>query len=370
MRSREGRRDMSITKIVITGGPSAGKTTGMSWIQNAFTKLGYTVLFVPETATELITGGVAPWTCGTNVDYQQCQMHLQLEKEKVFERAAKSMNADRILIVCDRGAMDNRAYMDEREFAEVLAEIGATETQLRDRYDAVFHMVTAAKGAEQFYTLENNQARYETVEEAVALDARLLSAWTGHPHLRVIDNSTDFEDKLKRLIAEIRSFLGEPGALEIKRRYLIEYPDIQWLESLPNCRKVEIVQTYLLAKKGDELRVRQRGENGSYLYTKTLKRKLSGLTRIEIEDTLSQSEYLELLLEADPSMRPIRKTRYLLTRGGRYYEIDVYPFWDDRAIVEVELNDEKEEVRLPEELKLIREITEDEAYTSTALAAR
>lgn len=59
---------MNIHKIVITGGPCAGKTTAMSWIQNAFTKRGYRVLFVPETATELITGGVAPWTCGTNLE--------------------------------------------------------------------------------------------------------------------------------------------------------------------------------------------------------------------------------------------------------------------------------------------------------------
>ena len=57
-------RDMRIRKIVLTGGPSAGKTTGLSWIRNAFSKLGYTVLFVPETATELISGGVAPWTTG------------------------------------------------------------------------------------------------------------------------------------------------------------------------------------------------------------------------------------------------------------------------------------------------------------------
>lgn len=28
---------MEITKIVITGGPCAGKSTAMSWIQNAFT---------------------------------------------------------------------------------------------------------------------------------------------------------------------------------------------------------------------------------------------------------------------------------------------------------------------------------------------
>ena len=73
-----------IRKIVLTGGPCAGKTTAMSWVQNAFTEKGYKVLFVPETATELISGGVAPWTCGSNADYQRCQMQLQLEKEKIF----------------------------------------------------------------------------------------------------------------------------------------------------------------------------------------------------------------------------------------------------------------------------------------------
>ena len=82
---------MSITKIVITGGPCGGKSTAMSWIQNAFSAMGYRVLLVPETATELITGGVAPWTCGTNADYQKCQMRLQLDKEAVFLAGAKSM---------------------------------------------------------------------------------------------------------------------------------------------------------------------------------------------------------------------------------------------------------------------------------------
>lgn len=56
----EGEKKMEITKIVITGGPCAGKTTDMSWVQNNFTAMGYAVLFVPETATERITGGVAP----------------------------------------------------------------------------------------------------------------------------------------------------------------------------------------------------------------------------------------------------------------------------------------------------------------------
>ena len=84
----EERKRKSITKIVLTGGPCAGKSTAMSWIQNAFTERGYKVLFVPETATELITGGVAPWTCGSNLDYQCCQMRLQIEKEKIFLAAA------------------------------------------------------------------------------------------------------------------------------------------------------------------------------------------------------------------------------------------------------------------------------------------
>ncbi|MBQ4512517.1 MAG: AAA family ATPase [Anaerolineaceae bacterium] len=45
---------------MITGGPCAGKTTAMNWIQNAFTNRGYMVLFVPETAAEMISGGVSP----------------------------------------------------------------------------------------------------------------------------------------------------------------------------------------------------------------------------------------------------------------------------------------------------------------------
>ena len=360
---------MQIRKIVITGGPCAGKTTAMGRIQKEFARIGYKVLFVPETATELITGGVAPWTCGTNLDYQRGQMHLQMEKERVFEQAAKTMKADKILIVCDRGTMDNRAYMSEPEFRMLLSDLHTTEVQLRDSYDAVFHLVTAAKGAERFYTTENNSARTETPEEAAALDDKLIAAWTGHPHLRVIDNSTDFKTKLKRLVAEIRSFLGEPEPLEIERKFLIRYPDLRWLEGLPNCRKIDIIQTYLRAGEGEELRVRQRGENGSYTYYKTRKRALRGPARVEVEQRLSQEEYLRLLVEADPAKRPIRKTRYCLTWDSQYFEIDVYPFWNDQAILEIELSDENAEIRFPQELKVLKEVTEDPAYKNAALAA-
>ena len=368
LKLRDKKHGPKITKIVVTGGPSGGKTTGMSWIQNAFSKLGYTVLVVPETATELIGGGVTPWTCGTNLDYQRCQMRLQLEKERLFEQAARTMNAEKILIVCDRGAMDNRAYMDGLEFSQVLDDIERSEVHLRDSYDAVFHLETAAKGAVDFYTTENNKARTETPEQAVAVDDKLIAAWTGHPHLRIIDNSTDFREKMKKLIAEIQFFLGEPDPFEIERKFLIEYPDIKALEALPNCRKVEIIQTYLKAKDGDELRIRQRGENGSYVYYKTLKHTVTGMKRVEIEENLTQDEYLQLLMEADPALRQIRKTRYCLTHENQYFEIDVFPFWTDRALMEIELHDGNEEIRFPKQMKVIKEVTDDQNYKNASLA--
>ena len=370
LEKKKGCRVVEITKIVITGGPCAGKTTGMTWIQNHFEKLGYTVLFVPETATELISGGVAPWTCGSNAEFQKCLMKLQLEKEAVFEQAASTMAVSKVLIVCDRGVLDNKAYMSALDFAATVSALDGNEVEFRDNYDAVFHMVTAAKGAEQFYTTENNAARTETPEQAAELDDKLIAAWTGHPHLRIIENSAGFEEKLKKLIAEIAAFLGEPEPFEIERKFLIEYPDVEKLEKLPNCQRVEIIQTYLTTPDGEDSRVRQRGADGHYIYMQTTKKKVSDVKRVEVERRLTKDEYLRLLMDADPECRPIRKTRYCLTYDNQYFEIDLYPFWEHQAIVEIELRDEAEEIRFPEELHVIREVTEEDAFKNASLARK
>ena len=359
---------MSITKIVVTGGPCGGKTTAMSHVREVFSKMGYTVLLVPETATQLIRGGVTPTTCRTNAEFQICLMRLQLEAERAFVRAAEGMAGDKKLILCDRGALDNKAYMNDAEFAQVMKELGMNEVELRDGYDAVFHLVTAANGAEEFYTVENNPARTEDPAEARALDGRVMSAWTGHPHLRIIDNSTDFHGKLDRLAAEIASFLGEPEPLEIERKFLIKYPDIKWLSSLPNCRRVEISQTYLESPGGERFRIRQRGADGGYVYFKTVKHRISDVKRIEIETRLSAEEYSELLRGDNKVKGQIVKDRYCLTYDGQYFEIDVFPFWDDRAILEIELLREDAEIRFPEGLVIVKEVTDDSFYKNSSLA--
>lgn len=111
LNGKDAIENKKIIKVVLTGGPCAGKTTAMNWIQNFFQKQGYGVLFVPETATELISNGLTPWDCVTNTEYQKCQMKLQLEKEKVFDKGAEKIKNDKVLIVCDRGMLDNKAYM-------------------------------------------------------------------------------------------------------------------------------------------------------------------------------------------------------------------------------------------------------------------
>ncbi len=199
--------EKKIYKIVITGGPCAGKTTGMEWLKKTLPEKGYAVLFCPETATELISGGVAPWTCNTNVDYQRCQLSLQYAKEQVFMEAAKHMPQEKIVIFFDRGFLDNKVYMTDEEFTMLLGEMGFTEERTRNWYDAVFHLESAAKGGEKHYTLANNGARIETVEQASALDAKLIKSWAGHPYHKVIVHTEEFDEKMNSLLQEVNAYL-------------------------------------------------------------------------------------------------------------------------------------------------------------------
>ncbi len=122
-------------------------------------------------------------------------MQLLLLKEEDWSplAEAETMREEKLLIVCDRGVMDNKAYMTEVEFQALLRAMELDAVTLRDGYDGVFHLVTAAKGAEEFYTLSNNRARTETPEQARELDDRLIAAWTGHPHLRILREVTEDE---------------------------------------------------------------------------------------------------------------------------------------------------------------------------------
>ena len=356
-----------ITKIVITGGPCAGKSTAMSWIQNFFSKQGIRVLFISETATHLISGGVAPWTCSTNLEYQKYHTRLQILKEEIYESAANNLNDERILIVCDRGLLDCKAYMNNIEFNQLLTDLNTNEIELRDSYDAVFHLTTAAKGAAEYYTLENNVARKETLEEARIIDDKLIAAWTGHPHFRIIDNSVNFEEKMKKLLFEISSIFGTSKPYEIERKFLIKYPNLELLNNYQTCAKVEIVQTYISLSENEEIRVRKRGISGHYIYFQTTKKRITDIKRIEVEKRLTETEYLDILNSSTKKYQLV-KDRYCLSYKNQYFEIDVYPFWNDKATIELELSDENVNIDFPPFIEVIKEVTGVKKYKNSNLA--
>ena len=154
--------------------------------------------------------------------------------------------------------------------------------------------------------------------------------------------------------------------LEIERKFLIRFPDRSYLESAGDWTQIE--QTYLLSPAEITARVRKRGKNDSWVYTHTAKTRISDCSRVEIEREIPESEYLELLKTADPAKRRIEKTRWCVPFRGNTLEIDLYPFWTDRAILEIELEDEQQEFSIPQEIRIIREVTSDSRYTNSNLA--
>ena len=156
--------------------------------------------------------------------------------------------------------------------------------------------------------------------------------------------------------------------LEIERKFLIAYPDVDAIAALPGCKVSRITQTYLLTQDGSEARVRMRETDGCVLYVHTVKRAVSGITREETEAEITPEAYCALLAQADPSRRPVEKTRYALPFASLVWEIDVYPFWADRAIAEVELASETQAIAFPPQLTVLREVTDNPAYKNSALA--
>ncbi|MDD5318997.1 MAG: AAA family ATPase, partial [Candidatus Pacebacteria bacterium] len=154
--------DKKIYKIAITGGPCGGKSKAMSYLMERLTELGFYVIVVPEQATFMIEGSnIRPGKHGIDVSYFQKELlRGQIEVEDRYQRVAEFSDAEKIIILCDRGALDGMAYVPGgiTEFIQISAGIKSIGS-MRSRYDGIVHLVTAADGAEEYYTLENNTAR-------------------------------------------------------------------------------------------------------------------------------------------------------------------------------------------------------------------
>lgn len=350
-------------KIVLTGGPCAGKTTALARIEEYFSELGYKVLIVGESATELIKGGARPFgdKSLSMIDFQDIILKYQLSKENIYDEIVKALNPnDKCIIVYDRGLMDNSAYVSKEEFNYLLEKNHYSYLELMDRYDLVLHLVTAADGAEAFYTLENNAARSETREEAIALDQKTMNAWSGHRNLEIIDNSVTFEEKLDKVIESIHNLLGNPISIRHQKKYLIDGQTISQ-KLLDNSIGVEIEQTYLGSDEYEKrLRKRTLGNEITYYYT-VQKHDLHGTSKVLIDRKITSKEYDKLMFEY-PLHRTVKKTRYTFIRDKKYYRLDIF----DDGVVILETSDAK--AKIPSDLKVIGDITEDSEFYNINLA--
>ena len=358
-----------VIKLVLTGGPCAGKTTALKYIENELSLQGIKVLIGEEQATKLILRGKTPQNMG-RYEFHKLLFKNQLDAENKLISIAEQMSDEKVVVILDRGLLDNKAFVTQDEFDRYSSFYGCNEDIIRNSYDAVFHLVTSANGAEESYTLENNEARSESLEEARKNDIEIISVWTGTPHLRIIDNSTSFEEKLERLKTEIFAFLGIPKPLEIERKFLIEYPNIEYLDKMKTCRKIPITQAYLTTPEEGKFRIRKRGIGENAVYIKTVKKKITDIKRIEIETFISKEEYYTYLSKKEYVTGIISKDRYCIAYNSTYYELDVYPFWTDKATLEIELLSENQEYKLPPFVNLIREVTFEKEYRNLSLAMK
>ena len=365
--------------IAITGGPCAGKTTGMVKLEQMLKDRGYKVLVSPETATKMITGGFLPWEAG-RVIFQKHMIVDSLVQEEGFIKAAMALRdlGHKVVILCDRGIVDGQAYTESKEeFEGMVTELGLTLNSIcNDRYHAVIHLRTAALGAEEFYTLDNNSARKETPEQARAFDQKILEAWQRHHHPRVVDNATGFDEKINRLLAEVCSILGDPLPLEIEQKFLIEPLDFSTLPV--HVTESQIVQDYLISpKKDEEHRVRARTDDWGTSYFYTVKRHKEHGVRFETEKVIDKKEYLSLLNFKDRAFATIKKQRSCFFYETQFVEIDTFEApigFAGQCVMEIEQTapsagvSEQKEIVLPPFVKLIKNVTGEEVYSNRGIA--
>ena len=128
-----------IHKLVLTGGPCGGKTTGQARLSSFFENLGWKVYRVPETANILLSGGIkfADLSPQAAENFQTNLLKTMMQIEKSYFDLAEQSHRD-CLVICDRGAMDASAYIAKDQWERILEATGLDEVEIRDNRSGDF----------------------------------------------------------------------------------------------------------------------------------------------------------------------------------------------------------------------------------------
>jgi nicotinamide riboside kinase len=180
------------SRIVLTGGPGAGKTAVLEMILQS---LCVHLAVLPESAS-IVFGGGFPRLSGVAArrSSQRAIYHVQREVERLAVEELGSAIA-----LCDRGTLDGLAYWPDSE-ERYFEELGTSLECELARYAAVIHLRVPPESAYN----RDNALRIESAEQAAAIDARIEHAWSQHPRRMLVTSTKDFVDKAARAIDLVR----------------------------------------------------------------------------------------------------------------------------------------------------------------------
>ncbi|HEY7088752.1 MAG TPA: ATP-binding protein [Tepidisphaeraceae bacterium] len=176
-------------RIVLTGGPGAGKTV----ISRALVaRHPDRLVLVPEAATQVYDLLQTRWdrldTEGRR-DVQRRIYRLQVEQE---DRIARE-HPDQVLLL-DRGTIDGGAYWPDGA-DEYWRDLATTRAKELSRYHAVIWLESAA-ALGLYDGDQSNFCRFEDAAGAVESGKTLLHLWGDHPNLKHVGAFTNLHDKI------------------------------------------------------------------------------------------------------------------------------------------------------------------------------
>ena len=176
-------------RIVLTGGPGAGKTAALELARSMVCPH---LRIVPEAASILFGGGFPRRNSVAAREAAQIAIFAVQRQLEVVEEAEEPPG----VALCDRGTIDSLAYWPG-EADRFWRAVGSTRERELSRYAAVIHMRTpdVRLGYDR-----RNPMRIESAAQAAEIDARIAQVWEGHPRRCFVESSADFLAKVRRAL--------------------------------------------------------------------------------------------------------------------------------------------------------------------------
>lgn len=352
------KQEKDITKIVITGGLLSGKSFCCHEVMKHFEKVGYKVVIIPSMESILEEHGFVDCS-----NYEQL-LKSRLEFEKTFNNLIQTIDESKILVLYDGASLDIKGLCTKREFSSICSTLLVSPEEIRNSYDAVFHLKSIAKWDTSLFDKLNKDKRIDS-SLAITLDDKIIDAWIAHANYRMIDCCISIEDKAKKLIHEISKFLNEDERFYIEKKYLIHIPDISYLDRLGGCSRVKMTLTYLNGSSEQcDIKLLLRDEDGKKFYQKIIKGNNKKSTI-----TLTAEEYIDELDNKMNERNPIIKYRYSFIYHSVYYKIDVFED-KDFSILEVDLLNDHEKVTFPSFIEVLKDVSDNPNYKNYNLSRK